>query len=73
MFTLTSTVTKFAILSLSAGMAFTAVDAVTLGFQAPVHAMQTVQMPTVVVVGYRSSIAPDTMQASVAVAKNHKS
>ena len=73
MFTLTSTVTKIAILSLSAGMAFTAVDAVTLSFQAPVHAVQTVELPTVVIVGYRSSVAPDTMQASAAVTKTNKS
>ena len=73
MFTLTSTVTKFAILSLSAGMAFTAVDAITLGFQAPVHTIQTVELPTVVVVGYRASIAPDTLQASATVTKANKS
>ena len=70
MFALTSTVTKMAVLTLSAGLAFTALDAVTLGFQVAAHTQPTVELPTVVVIGYRASVAPDTLQAATQVLAN---
>ena len=68
MFTLTSSVTKVAVFALSAGMAWSAFDAVTLGFQAPVQATQVIELPQVVVIGYRASVSPDTVQATAKVA-----
>lgn len=73
MFTLTSTATKIAILSLSAGLALGAADAVTLGFTTSAHTTPTVELPTVVVIGYRASVAPDALQAANAVATAPKS
>ncbi len=70
MFTLTSTATKIAVLTFSAGLVFTAFDAVTLGFQVAAHATPTVELPTVVVIGYRASVAPDTLQAATRASAN---
>lgn len=67
MFTLTSSSTKLAIVALSAGLAWSAFDAVTLGFQAQARTTPSIELPTVVVIGYRASVAPDTMQAAAKV------
>jgi hypothetical protein len=67
MFTLTSTATKIAIIALSAGLCWSAFDAVTLGFQTSAHATPTIELPQVVVIGYRASVSPDTMQAAAKV------
>ena len=64
MFTLTSSATKVTILALSAGLSWSAFDAVTLGFQTPEQIIPTIELPTVVVIGYRASVSPDTMQAA---------
>ena len=69
MFTLTSSATKVTILALSAGLSWSAFDAVTLGFQGPAQAVPTFELPTVVVIGYRASVSPDTMQAAAKVAR----
>ena len=69
MFTLTSSATKIAILALSAGLSWSAFDAVTLGFQTSAQVTPGVELPTVVVIGYRASVSPDTMQASVKAAR----
>jgi len=68
MFTLTSSATKIAIIALSAGLSLSAFDAVTLGFQTPAQAAPTIELPQVVVIGYRASVSPDTMQAAAKVA-----
>jgi hypothetical protein len=67
MYTLTSSTTKVAILVLSAGLSWSAFDAVTLGFQAQTRTMPSVELPTVVVIGYRASVVPDTVQAAAKV------
>ena len=64
MFTLTSSATKIAVIALSAGLSLSAFDAVTLGFQAPAHATPVIELPTVVVIGYRATVSPDTLQAT---------
>ena len=64
MFTLTSSATKVAILALSAGLSWSAFDAVALGFHTPEQIISTIELPTVVVIGYRASVSPDTMQAA---------
>ncbi len=69
MFTLTSSATKIAILALSAGLSWSAFDAVTLGFQTSAQVTPVVELPTVVVIGYRASVSPDTMQAAVKAAR----
>lgn len=68
MFTLTSSATKLAILVLSAGMALSSFGAVAFGFQAPAHTTPVFELPQVVVIGYRASVSPDTMQAVAQVA-----
>ena len=68
MFTLTSSATKIATIALSAGLSLSAFDAVTLGFQAQAHTVPTIELPTVVVIGYRATVSPDTMQAAAKVA-----
>ena len=67
MFTLTSNVTKVAVFALSAGMAWSTFNAVTLGFQAPLQITQVIELPPVVVIGYRISVSPYTMQATAKV------
>ena len=72
MFSLTSSATKLAIIALSAGLSWTAFDAVTQSFQvhaqAQAQATATIELPTVVVIGYRATVTPDTMQAATKVA-----
>lgn len=68
MFTLTSSATKVAILALSAGMALSSFGAVAFGFQAQAHTTPVFELPQVVVIGYRASVSPDTLQAAVKVA-----
>ena len=63
MFTLTSTSTKLAVLALSAGLLVSTFTSVTLGFESSAHHVTVVELPTVVVVGQRSSVAPDSVQA----------
>ncbi len=68
MFTLTSSATKVAILALSACLSWSSFDAVTLGFQTQAQATPAIELPTVVVIGYRASLSPDTMQAAAKLA-----
>ena len=68
MFTLTSSATKVAILALSTGLSWSAFDAVALGFHTPEQIISTIELPTVVVIGYRASVSPDTMQAAAKAA-----
>lgn len=64
MFSVISTSTKIAVFAFSAGLSLSALDAVSMEFQSPAHQLTVVELPTVVVVGYRASLDTDSMRVS---------
>lgn len=64
MYTLTSTSTKLAALALSAAVSAVSLGSVVLSFQTPEATVSVIELPTVVIIGYRASLNLDTMQAA---------
>ena len=67
MFTLTSTTTKLAVLAFSAAMAMASFQSVAVSFNSSAKAVSVVELPTVVVVGKRDSIASNAAQAAAKI------
>ncbi len=68
MFTLTSSSKKLAVLALSAVVSVASFQSVALAFAGPQSEATVVQLPTVVVVGYRASLGQDAAQAAIKLA-----